>query len=147
MESTSPSSSPPLLLALLLWVATLGLGAVLLASWVFFHHKEPNSTLEDSLSITLVCTAFAAMLSAPVLLVLPVTLRWAVSADMLFRRRSRTLLVIGSLVGLAAFCSYWILTEGNQHFGEAELLWLAAPYLPAALLAAAFVYRPWLFRP
>jgi hypothetical protein len=147
METNSPSSQPPLLLALLLWLATLGFGAVLLASWVFFRHQEPSIALEESLAITLVCSALAALLSAPILLILPIALRWALGADTLSQRRIRALATVVGLFAIAAFCGFLFLTDGNRHSSEIEFVWFTAPYLPAALLAITLVYRPWLLRP
>lgn len=128
-----------------LWLLAIGLGSLTIMGYIGVRSGANN--FPALMGVTFTIAIFSAVFSSPVLLLLPLISRWALKAPTLVSRRLRLALAVSSLFGAAAVSAYLVARGLDAGPNNVNVLWFAAPYLPAALLAAAYVYRPWLFRP
>jgi hypothetical protein len=125
-----------------LWLATIGLGTLFVA--LFFVLMDSSE-----LAIPIIAGAFAGAFSLPALLLLPVSIRWAMAATTATIRRLRLLGLITGLFGLATLVCYLVMTydSGSKADTLITIAEFAAPYFVAALLAAYWLYHNWLRTP
>ena len=129
-----PLAPPTLARALCLWLAALGLGTLFIGLFLVLVGSP-------DLWIALFALAIAGGASLPKLLVLPVSIRWALGGVTAQVRGGRLLGFVALLFGLALLvCSLYFHAEDLTSL----VFWFAAPYFVAALLAAYFLYQDWL---
>ena len=126
-----------------LWLATIGLGTFFIS--LFFILTVGI----DSLSVVLIAGAIAAVFSLPALLLLPVSIKWALASHTAGARCLRLLGLITGLFGLATLGCYLLFAadDHSSNYYGAAISEFAAPYYVAALLAAYWLYRDWLRTP
>jgi hypothetical protein len=140
---TTLATLPP---AHLLWLTTLVGGTVLVAlilvistplEQLFGSSRNP---FDDIIWVSAFVGLFATAFSLPTLLLLLFAMHWVFRTATMANRWVRLLLVVGASFGLAAGAGYYLLpiSRMGAHF--------MACYLLAALLAATYIYRSWLFR-
>jgi len=108
--------------------------------------RSTYSNLVAFIRVATVLFLFSALFSSPVLLILPLASRWALHAPTLLSRRLRLALAVIILFGAFAVSTFLFARYLDKGPNNINIFWAAAPYLPAALVAAAYAYRPWLFR-
>jgi hypothetical protein len=144
MESTSfqlPTRSQ----ATQAWLLTVSLGTLIIMGYLGVHNDSSNFLA--FISVAAIILVFSALFSSPTLLILPLASRWALTAPTFTLRRLRLALVVAILFGTLAVSIFLLTRDVEAGPKSINIFWFAAPYLPAALVAAAYVYRPWLFRP
>jgi hypothetical protein len=109
--------------------------------------RSSSSDLVAFVRVAIVVFLLSALFSSPVLLLLPLASRWALNAPTLLSRRLRLALTVIALFGAFAVSTFLLARYLDKGPNNINIFWAAAPYLPAALVAAAYTYRPWLFRP
>jgi hypothetical protein len=125
-----------------LWLATIGLGTLFITLFfVLVDSSEPT--------IPLIAGVFAGAFSLPTLLLLPVSIKWALAAATAPLRRLRLLGLITCLFGLATLVCYVALYDGDDNIGSyvTTIAEFAVPYFVGALLAAYWLYHDWLRTP
>jgi len=137
MAASTPLAPPTLARTLCLWLATLGLGTLFIGLFLALAGSP-------DLWIALFALAIAGGASLPTLLVLPVSIRWALGGATAQVRGGRLFGFVVLLFGLA-------LLVCRLYFHDEDLTSLvfgfAAPYFVAALLAAYFIFQDWLASP
>jgi hypothetical protein len=137
MADYLPLAPPTLARALCLWLTTLGLGTLFIGLFLVLAGSP-------DLWIALFALAIAGGASLPTLLVLPVSIRWALAGATAQVRGWRLFGFVMLLFGLA-------LLVCRLYFHDEDLMslvfWFSAPYFVAALLAAYFLYQDWLNPP
>jgi hypothetical protein len=128
--------------ALSLWLATIGLGTLFIT--VFFVLIDSSEPV-----IPIIAGALAGAFSLPALLLLPVSIKWALAVAAAPLRRLRLLGLITCLFGLATLVCYVVMTcdSGSKADTLITIAEFAAPYFVAALLAAYWLYHNWLRTP
>lgn len=133
--------SSPRAFVLMLWLSTLVLGSVLLFCLALLIGWDFSGALLAALG-----TGFAAgCFSLPTLPVLLVGIRWVLAAPTNAAGWRRLSTLATSASGLSFGCAYWVLND-DGFARDLASAWLALPYLPAALLVAAGMYRQQLRR-
>ena len=136
------STTPLRVSAFAMWLITLVIGGIAVAlTSLLSNSSYPYRTI----GLAVIVSGFAACFSSPTLLILPVIICWALTPAAVEQRWCRLLLIIMGLFSCVALGGCWFLLDGRL-VKVSGLLCYTIPYLGAAIIAAACVYRPWLFR-
>ena len=121
----------------MLWLYANSLGTILLGCYLATQG-------DTSFVLTAIVGLFAAGISLPIIALCPVLFGRAFAAtDRTIRLLLGGLAVTG-LFTLALGIAAMVNTEFN--IPASTIIHLSAPYFPAALIAAGFAYKPWLFK-
>jgi len=124
---------------LLLWLTSLGLGTLFIGLFLVLAGSP------DGIVIALIAGAIAAACSLPTLLILPVSIKWALAGYTAGARHLRLLCLVTGLFGLAMLgCWLIFAADGDAADNSVTVAQFAAPYYVAALLASYWLYRDWL---